>query len=153
MGGRRGGETNKQNPQNPNSVSHTQRWLLVESTRSAARKITSFQHYLRYSWLQNLPVYIDHLPQGQACFINQFLTQMKTIVSLQQKRIYTSSNEILHVCYQPWKKASAINYRGYQGPYQYSFPAGYLHVLFPLHHHSSMLSFPEQFHPSYMFIK
>lgn len=37
-GGGGGVETNKQNPQNPNNVSHTQRWLLVESTWSAARK-------------------------------------------------------------------------------------------------------------------
>lgn len=45
------------------------------------------------------------------------------------------------------EKALASNHRGYRGPYQYSLPAGYLNFLFPLHHRSSTLSFPEQFLP------
>lgn len=95
---------------------------------------------------------LDCLPQGIG-LINQFFTQIKTILSLQKGRIYTSSNELLQIHYQLWEKESSSNYRGYQGPYQYSLPAGYLHIHFPLHHHSGMLSFPEQFLPLHMFIK
>lgn len=95
---------------------------------------------------------LDCLPQGIG-LINQFFTQIKTILSLQKERIYTSSNELLQIHYQLWEKESSSNYRGYQGPYQYSLPAGYLHIHFPLYHHSGMPSFPEQFLPLHMFIK
>lgn len=108
----RGGKTETKNPPKPPKTPA----MSVGSTQSTARKFISFQNYLRYSWLQSLPVYIDCLPQEQACSINRFLTQMKTIPSLQQRRIYTSSHELLQIRYRLWKKASVSDYRGYQGP-------------------------------------